>query len=311
MARAARIRKGVKKPMKKRKKSSLMARIKRKWWIIPRELYLWFNIFLMLFPLYFMIVSSMKTNAEFYNSALALPQNAWETMKENMTMAFSGLVGNIQYTGFGTMLFNTVVLSVLSLVVMVMVAFLAGYAMGTRQFKGKTLFTILLLTIQTVPFFGYIIPMYMFVDKLHLTNKLLGVVPVYVAVSLPSTIILMQGFFSSFPKAIEEAALIDGCGEVKKLIHIVLPMSKGAIASMAVINFMGYWNEVAISSLMLTDAKLRTINIGVLMTNSQTGVMNYAYVFALLVLSAVPNFIFFTIFQKNIIGGISLGSVKG
>ena len=79
---------------------------------------------------------------------------------------------------------------------------------------------------------------------------------------------------------------------------------------MAIINFMGYWNEVAISTLMLTDANLRTINIGVLMTNTQTGIMNYSYVFALLVLSAVPNFIFFTIFQKSIIGGISLGGVK-
>lgn len=297
--------------MNAKAKSSLLLRARRKWYIIPRELYLWFNIFLMLFPLYFMVISSMKTNAEFYNSAFALPKEPWETLKANMTMAFTGKVGGVQYTGFGTMLFNTVFLSVVSLVVMVAVALLAGYAMGTRQFKGKALFTIFLLTIQTVPFFGYIMPMYLFVDKLELTNKLLGVVPVFVAVSLPSTIILMQGFFSSFPKAIEEAALIDGCGEVRKLFHIVIPMAKGAIASMAIINFMGYWNEVAISTLMLTDANLRTINIGVLMTNTQTGIMNYSYVFALLVLSAVPNFIFFTIFQKSIIGGISLGGVKG
>lgn len=297
--------------MKAKPKSSLLLRARRKWYIIPRELYLWFNIFLMLFPLYFMVISSMKTNAEFYNSAFALPKEPWETLKANMTMAFTGKVGGVQYTGFGTMLFNTVFLSVVSLVVMVAVALLAGYAMGTRQFKGKALFTIFLLTIQTVPFFGYIMPMYLFVDKMELTNKLLGVVPVFVAVSLPSTIILMQGFFSSFPKAIEEAALIDGCGEVRKLFHIVIPMAKGAIASMAIINFMGYWNEVAISTLMLTDANLRTINIGVLMTNTQTGIMNYSYVFALLVLSAVPNFIFFTIFQKSIIGGISLGGVKG
>ena len=297
--------------MKAKPKSSLLLRARRKWYIIPRELYLWFNIFLMLFPLYFMVISSMKTNAEFYNSAFALPKEPWENLKANMTMAFTGKVGGVQYTGFGTMLFNTVFLSVVSLVVMVAVALLAGYAMGTRQFKGKALFTIFLLTIQTVPFFGYIMPMYLFVDKLELTNKLLGVVPVFVAVSLPSTIILMQGFFSSFPKAIEEAALIDGCGEVRKLFHIVIPMAKGAIASMAIINFMGYWNEVAISTLMLTDANLRTINIGVLMTNTQTGIMNYSYVFALLVLSAVPNFIFFTIFQKSIIGGISLGGVKG
>jgi raffinose/stachyose/melibiose transport system permease protein len=153
--------------------------------------------------------------------------------------------------------------------------------------------------------------MYMFADKMNLTNDLLGIIPIYVAVSLPQCIVLMQGFYSSFPKAIEEAALLDGCTEFKKLLHIVLPMSKGQIAAMAVVNFMGYWNEVAIASLLLNDANLRTINIGVLMTNTQTGTMNYSYVFALLVLSAVPNFIFFTLFQKKIIGGVSLGGVKG
>lgn len=285
--------------------------LRRGLYIIPRELYLWFNILLMIFPLYFMLISAMKNNNEFYNSAFALPRNAIATLAENLRMALSGKVGGVQYTPFGTMLLNTVFLSVVSLTVMVALALLAGYAMGTRQFKGKTLFTVFLLTVQTVPFFGYVVPMYLFVEKLHLTNKLLGVVPVYVAVSLPATVILMQGFFSSFPKAISEAALIDGCGEIKRLFYIVIPMSKGAIFSMAIINFMGYWNEVAISTLMLTEERLRTINIGVLMTNTQTGAINYSYVFALLVLSAVPSFLFFTLFQKNIISGISLGGVKG
>ena len=121
----------------------------------------------------------------------------------------------------------------------------------------------------------------------------------------------MQGFYKSFPSAIEEAALIDGCGEFKKFIYIVIPMSKGIIASMAVINFMGYWNEVGISSLMLNDMNLFTISIGVLSTNTQTGLMNYAYVMALLVLSALPNMIFFTVFQRSITKGVSLGGVKG
>lgn len=297
--------------MNKSNKPSLRNRIKRGLLKIPREIFLWFNIIAMLFPLYFMVISSMKSNSEFYNNPLGLPQDLLENLKENMVMALTGKVGVVQYTGFGTMLVNTMILTFLSLVIMVFVAALAGYAMGTRNFKLKGLFTFFVLTVQTVPFFGYIMPMYMFVDKLGLTNKLLGVIPVYVAVSLPSCIILMQGYYSSFPKAIEEAATLDGCGEIRKLLHIVLPMSKGAIASMAVINFMGFWNEVAIASLMLSKAELRTINVGVLMTNTQTGIMNYAYVFALLVLSAIPNFIFFTIFQKRIIGGISLGGVKG
>ncbi len=294
---------------KKRRSPDLW--LKRNWYKIPRELFLWCNILLMLFPLYFMIVSAMKSNTEFYRDPLGLPKELWANLKANLEMAITGQVGVLQHTPFTTMLLNTSILTVVSLVIMVLTATLAGYVMGTKRFKGKGLFTLFVLIIQTMPFFGYIMPLYMFVDRLGLTNQLLGVVPVYVAVSLPQCIILMQGYFSSFPKEVEEAAILDGCGEIKKFLHIVIPMSKGAIASMAVINFMGFWNEVAIASLMLNDETLRTINIGVLMTNTQTGTMNYAYVFALLVLSAIPNFIFFTIFQKRIIGGISLGSVKG
>lgn len=297
--------------MSRRKKGSAKNWLKRNWYKVPRELFLWVNILAMLFPLYFMVVSAMKSNAEFYNNPLGLPENWWENLKTNLTMAMTGKVSAVQYTGFGTMLVNTVIVTMLTLVTMIFVASLAGYAMGTRTFKGKALFTFFVLTIQTVPFFGYIMPMYMFADKMHLTNSLLGIVPIYVAVSLPQCIVLMQGFYSSFPKSIEEAAILDGCGEIKKLLHIVLPMSKGQIAAMTVVNFMGYWNEVAIASLMLNDENLRTINVGVLMTNTQTGIMNYAYVFALLVLSAIPNFIFFTLFQKKIIGGITLGGVKG
>jgi len=285
--------------------------MKRNWYIIPRELYLWINIVLMIYPLYFMAISAMKSNAEFYNHAFALPMNAWDNLRHNMAMAWSGQVGAVRYTGFGTMLYNTVVITGISLVVLLLVALFAGYAMGTKSFKGKTLFLIFLMTLQTVPFFGYVMPMFLFTESLGLNNKLMGIVPVYVAVALPMTIILLQGFFHGFPKEIEEAALIDGCGELRKLSSVVIPIAKPAIASMAIVNFMGYWNEIAIASLMLNDERLRTINIGVLLTNSQTGIMNYAYVFAILVLSAIPNFIFFNIFQKSIIKGIAMGSLKG
>lgn len=297
--------------MKKKKKVSPGVWLKRNWYKIPREIFLWFNIVIMLFPLYFMTVSAMKDNAEFYNNPLGLPQNFAENLMNNLSMALTGKVGNLQYTGFITMLINTVIVTMLTMVVMIFVACLAGYALGTRNFKGKGLFTAFILTIQIVPFFGYIMPMYIWSDGLNLTNSLLGLVPIYVAVSLPQCIVLMQGFYRSFPKSIEEAAVLDGCGELNKLFRIVIPMSKGQIGAMAVVNFMGYWNEVAIASLMLNDEALRTINVGVLMTNTQTGMMNYAYVFALLLLSAFPNFLFFTIFQKKIIGGVSLGAVKG
>lgn len=299
--------KPVKKPLGRR----LKLFFRNDWWKILREIYLWLNIVIMLFPLLFMIVSATKTNAEFLRDPFSMPEKFPGTLFENMRMAVTGKVGYIQYTPFFKMLLNTLIVTFFSLVLMIACSMLAGYALAKKNFRGKKIFVVFVLIIQIVPFFGYIIPMYLFANILAITNSLAGLVPMLVAVSMPTTIVLMQGFYKSFPSAIEEAALIDGCGEFKKFIYIVIPMSKGIIASMAVINFMGYWNEVGISSLMLNDMNLFTISIGVLSTNTQTGLMNYAYVMALLVLSALPNMIFFTVFQRSITKGVSLGGVKG
>ena len=155
-------------------------------------------------------------------------------------------------------------------------------------------------------------PLWLVSDVMHLLDSLIGVVPVYIAVSLPMAIILFQGFFQSFPKEIEEAAKIDGCGELKMFLKIVVPMSAGIIASLAIINFMGYWNEYAIANLMIgQNPDLVTINIGIMKAgNGQSGDYLF-YQFTILALSALPNFIFFTIFQKRIMKGVTLGAVKG
>ena len=287
-----------------------------------RELFLLVNIFFMAAPLLFMILSATKTNDEFLTKPFALPGAFPKTMIENLKavvsgkITFYGLGGETtqisMFTPFFKMFFNTSVLTVLSLIGMLLAGLLFGYALGTKRFRGKTAVIFFVLIIQTVPFFGYITPMYLVTDRIGLNGRLLGVVPVYIAVSLPMAIILFHGFFKSFPKAVEEAALIDGCGEIRKFISIVVPLSASALVSLAVINFMGFWNEFAIANLMIGPVtNLRTINIGIMMSYSQVGVSYFYYAFMLLTLSAIPNFIFFTIFQRKIMKGVSLGAIKG
>lgn len=277
-----------------------------------REFYLILNALLLAFPFYYMFLNATKSHGEILRSAFSLPERFPQSLIENLQQAISGQMEYIQLTPYFTMLLNTVFLSVCSLFIMIVVAVMAGYALGRYKFKLKLVFLIFLLIVQTVPFFGYIMPLYLTMDSMHLTDKLMGVIPVYVAVSLPTTIILLQGFYKTFPVAIEEAALIDGCNEFKKMLLIVTPMSKGAIFSMCVVNFMGYWNEFAIAGLLLSNPNLRTLNVGIFALSSTVGgVGSLSYVMIMLVLSALPNFIFFTIFQKNITQGVSLGGVKG
>ncbi len=270
----------------------------------------------MLFPLYFMFINAFKTDMEITLTPFKLP-SGFQAIADNLADVFRGTITKngkvrVTLTPFLTMLKNSVVLTLVPMLLMLICSTLCAYALGRLKFKGKGIVVGLILLCQTVPYFGYMYPMFFELNFLGFINRIFGVVPVYVAVSLPSCIILMIGFFSTFPQAVEEAAVMDGCNEFKKFIMIVVPMSWGIIGSMAIINFMGYWNEFAICNLMLTSPENRTLNMGVFLTQSDLkGVTAKNYVFALLVMSAIPNLLFFTAFQKTIINGISLGSVKG
>lgn len=285
--------------------------LKRIVWLAFKYLYIACQIFVMLFPLFFMFMSAFKTSREIDVTPFALP-TSFDAIVANVTNVINGQLGSIKLTPFFTMLANTLILTIVPLIFMLILATLCAYGLGRYRFRGKGIVMGFILLVQTVPFFGYITPMQMLIDGIHLYDSHLGVIPVYVAVALPATIVLMQGFFRTFPVGVEEAALIDGCSEVKKFLLVVAPMSIGIIGSMAIVNFMAYWNEFAIASLLLSDAAKKTINLGIFALKTQLGgVGRKDYIMTLLTLAALPNLLFFTVLQKSIINGISLGSLKG
>ena len=295
-------------------------KLSKKLFSIPNiliALYLIFNIAIMLFPLFFMFLNAFKSDEQITLAPFGFPkgfQDFANNVKDvfNGTITKNGTIRNSSLTPYLTMLKNTVILTIFPLLIMLVCSTLCAYGISRTKFRMKKWVMALLLLCQTVPYFGYMYPMFFELNFLGMIDHLWGVCLVYVAVSLPSCIILMLGFYQSFPKEIEEQAMIDGCNEVKKFLMIIVPMSAGMIATMAIINFMGFWNEFAIASLMLTSPKNRTLNMGVfLMQNDMKGITSKNYVFALLSMSAIPNLLFFTIFQKRIINGLTIGSLKG
>lgn len=276
-----------------------------------KYLFLIINTFAMFFPLFFMLLSSTKTHLEIYSDPFGLPGDFPGTLFTNFSNAWAGNAGAVQNTSFPQLLFNTSFLTFVTLFIMILVSMLAGYGMARWNFRGKFLFLAFIIIIQTVPFFGYVTPMLLFGQWMNLTESLVGIIPVYVGVSVPTTIILFHSFYRAFPVAVEEAACIDGCNEWNKFVRIVLPMSRGIIASMAIVNFMGYWNETVIASLFLSEDQ-QTFSVVIL--NSVTmsgGETDLGYNMGLLTLAAIPNLLFFSIFSKSIMGGISLGAIKG
>ena len=277
---------------------------------VVKEIYMLFNIFVMFFPLFFMVLCAFKTNTEIIREPFAWPSDI-NVLVTNVTNVWNGTISNVELTPFIVMLKNTVVLTFVPMVIMILCATLCAYAIGRLTFSYKGIIMTFVMLVQTVPYFGYMYPLYFEVNFFNLLDTLAGTSLVLVAVSLPSTIILMIGFFKAFPVAVEEAAMIDGANEFQKFMVIVMPMSISIIGSMIIVNFMGYWNEFAIASLILSSPEHRTINVGMFALKSQMGgVGKKDYIMTLLTLSAIPNLVFFSLFQKSIINGVSLGSVK-
>ena len=302
--------------MKALKSFSKKERAKRITWIIVRELLLITVAITLLFPLLYMLISSGKSKSALTASPFAFP-NDWLQITENYTSVFTGVVKRGRFdialfTPYFTILKNQIILVAAALGFMLIFATPIGYVLGKRQFTGKRPYMAFVIFTQTVPLFGYLLSFYYLMDLLKMTNNLIGIGLIFSATSMPTSIIFMKGFFQSIPKEVEEAARIDGAGELRTFFSIIIPMAKGIIFSVALIQFMGYWNEYAISNLLITAPELNTISISVMMTSTDTGSAYPTYTYALLVMAALPSLIFFTVFNKAITkGGLALGSVKG
>lgn len=280
------------------------------------------NIFLlivcisMVLPLLYMLISAGKSNEELLMEPFGLPHGGWAQFSENFSSVFTGKVMVDGYeikmfATFGNMLLNEILIVGSALVCLLFCAVPMGYAMGRRKFFGKRGYMLFLLLMQTAPLFGYLMAFHFLAQMLGFTDNLLGIGMIYAAVSMPGAVILLSGFFSNFPAAVEEAAEIDGAGEFRRFFSLIIPMSKNTIFAIVLINFMGYWNEYAIANLLITKMDFKTISVNLMMTASYQMSSYKSYSFALLVLSALPTLLFFTIFQRGIIkGNLTMGSLK-
>ena len=294
------------------KRESKAAESRRITLLVLRDIFLWIDVAILLFPLIYMILSSGKTQLELAQNPFGLP-SSWAQFGENYGKVisgkknFSGIEVQI-FTPYFTMIKNSAILTLLGLLFLVVGAAPIGYVLGARQFPGKRPIMLSVIFIQTVPLFGYLIAFYFLMDRWGMINNQVVIAMVYASVSMPSTILYLKGFYTSFPKEVEEAAKLDGASELQRYFLVVIPNSISIIFALILIQFMGYWNEFALTNLLTDELSLKTISI----TLMSVGEDDYNYTMALMVLSAIPMFIFFTVFQKKIVNSnVTMGAVKG
>ena len=254
-----------------------------------------------LFPLIWLILSSLKTNFEFQAmSPFALPK----------VPQWQNYVNALKVAGLGRMLLNSVIVGLAATAVNVIIASMGAYCISRFRFKGRerifTLFTAGIL----VPLNALMVPYFVIINKLGLYNTYGGMILLYCAIGIPMSTFLIRGLMDSIPMDLEEAAYIDGCGFFGRFFHIILPLSRTGIVTAATFEFLTCWNEFVFANLIVSSEKLRTIQVGIRYFTNQFST-DYVSMYAAIMISIIPSIIGYILFQEQIIAGMTSGAVKG
>lgn len=205
---------------------------------------------------------------------------------------------------------NSVVVAVGTTIVGLLLAIPAGYAFSRYNFSGRKGAMFLFMLIQMFPGIVILVPYFMVMKTLGLLNTSIGLIVAYSVTALPFCVWMLKGFFDAVPRALEEAALLDGCTQVEVFFRIVLPLSLPAVAITALFSFLTAWNEFLLALVFNTSNDAYTLPVGLSSMIPATGQQWGDFAAASLVVS-IPVVVLFVLFQKALIQGLSAGSVKG
>jgi multiple sugar transport system permease protein len=260
-------------------------------------------VFIMTYPLIWMIMASLKEDNEIFGRSLALIP---EKLKlSNYSEGWNGL--SVSFTEFYK---NSIFVTTLSVIGNVLSCSFAAYAFARLQFTGKTIFFALMMMTLMIPYHVVLIPQYIMFLKLGWVDTYLPlIVPRFLA-SDAFFIFLMIQFFRQLPRELDEAAMIDGCSPFKIYWAIIVPLSLPAMATAAIFTFIWTWEDFFGPLIYLNQVEDYTVPLALRMFIAQDSVSQYGQMFAMSVLSLVPIILFFVIFQRFIIRGIAMSGLK-
>ena len=268
---------------------------------------------LILIPVVWVMVASVKETVEHYGSPWALPTHIhWQNFADAWTKANMG----------GYML-HSVTITAMALAILLVVALPASYCLARFKFVGNKLLNTCFMAGLFINVNYIVVPIYLMLSdadkwckttlgQAMLLNNHFVVAVVYAATALPFTIYLLSSYFATLPHDFEEAAYIDGAGYWRTMLQVIFPMAKPSIITVILFNFLSFWNEYIIIKTLVTDRDQWTLPAGLLnLMQAQQSAAEYGPMYAGLVLVMLPVLILYICVQKNLTKGMTVGGLKG
>ena len=267
-----------------------------------------------LVPVAWVFMASIKENSEFYGNPWTLPAGFyWQNFVDAWNAA-----------NMGSYMLNSVLVTALALLLLLLIALPASYCLSRFQFRGRKALNICFMAGLFINVNYIVVPVFLMLrdgdvwlknvfGSSFLLNNLVVLAVVYASTALPFTIYLLSGYFQTLAHDYEEAAYIDGAGYGTTMWKIIFPMAKPSIITVILFNFLSFWNEYIISMTLMSSSKgPKTLPVGLLnLMQAQQSAAQYGIMYAGLVLVMLPTLILYCCVQKNLTKGMTVGGLKG
>jgi ABC-type glycerol-3-phosphate transport system permease component len=242
----------------------------------------------------------MKTGVEFAANQFAPPKR----------LSFSNFLFVWKEGGIGITFRNSLIICGTSVVISIFIALISGFAFSYLNFRGRNLLGYLILSTMYISPMALVIPLFLQMGKMHLTNTYMGIIITYVALNLAFSVYLMTTYLKGIPVEIVEAAVIDGCGNFGLLFRVFIPLSKAGIFVLGIINFSLMWNDLLFAFIFLQKQERQTIMVAIAKFQGMYGHANMTHILSALVIAALPIIVIYLVAQRFFKEGVMSGSIK-
>jgi raffinose/stachyose/melibiose transport system permease protein len=276
--------------------------VKSKWKLSGFFLYTVLSLLLIIeaVPILQVLINSFREDSDVKTMPFGLPKK-W---------VFNNWPETWQIGGYGTAFYNSLLIAAVVIFGVLAIVGLGAYALSKLRFKGREFFIAYFFVAISLPGFLYIVPDYFIFNKLGLINTRFSLMLLYINGSIPFNMLLLRTFLAGIPRELEEAAKIDGCNEISVVLRITVPIAKTIFLTIAILAFVGVWNEFLWANTFITDDVLKPAATRYVKFVGQFS-SNMARIYTASAITILPVIVLYVLFSRRFIEGMTSGSVKG